>query len=349
MEHESTPKNVLARAHLDALLARRPVMLAPMEDVTDVGFRALCRELGADLTFTEFVNVEMLLAGAPTIRRKIELGPGEGPSVGIQIYGANPVTLVEAAVVAEAAGPALVDINCGCWVPKIARRGAGSAWLRDVPAMAAMAASIVRAVSLPVRVKTRIGWGDSPPRPDVMARRLEDAGVAAITLHCRTALQGHEGRADWSWAVRVREAVSIPVILNGGVETASDVLRAFAETDCAGVMIGRAALNHPWIFREVRQVLSGQPVRAPSPAERLALCRRHLLQNVDARGERRGVTALRRHLQGYLSEVPGGMELRRALLADDTLAGNLALIEAHEAALKGAQLQCAGRSGWGAG
>src|SRR2546423_1468647 len=177
MEHESTPKNAQARAHLDALLARRPVMLAPMEDVTDVGFRALCREMGADLTFTEFVNVEMLLAGAPTIRRKIELGPGEGPRVGIQIYGANPATLVEAA----------------------------------------------------------------------------------------------EG------------------------------LRAAAKAGCAGVMIGRAALNHPWIFREVRQLMADEPATPPSPAERLALCRRHLLHHVAVRGEKRGVMALRRHLQGYLS------------------------------------------------
>jgi tRNA-dihydrouridine synthase B len=176
----------------------------------------------------------------------------------------------------------------------------------------------------------------------VMARRLEDAGVAAITLHCRTALQRHEGRADWSWAARVREAVSIPVILNGGIETAADVLRAFAETDCAGVMIGRAALNHPWIFREVRQLMAGTPVMAPSPAERLALCRRHLLHNVAARGERRGVMALRRHLQGYLSGVPDGMELRRALLTEETLAGNLALIDAHEAAID-SQVPVAGR------
>jgi tRNA-dihydrouridine synthase len=168
--------------------------------------------------------------------------------------------------------------------------------------------------------------------------------VAAITLHCRTALQRHEGRADWSWAARVREAVSIPVVLNGGVETAADVLRAFAETGCAGVMIGRAALNHPWIFREVRQLMAGQPTTPPSPAERLALCRRHLLQNVEARGERRGVMALRRHLQGYLSGVSGGMELRRALLADDTLAGNLALIEVHEAALS-SRLPVAGYGG----
>src|SRR2546423_12776501 len=187
MVNDTPPTNVQARAHLDALLARRPVMLAPMEDVTDVGFRALCREMGADLTFPEFVTVEMLRAGAPSIRRKIELGPGEGPRVGIQIYGANPATLVEAAVVAEAAGPALVDINCGCWVPKIARRGAGSAWLRDVPAMAAMAASIVHAVSLPVTVKTRLGWGDSPPRPGGMARRLGEAGVAGEALPFRTA------------------------------------------------------------------------------------------------------------------------------------------------------------------
>lgn len=329
------PKDGAARAHLDALLARRPVTLAPMEDVTDAHFRAICREMGADLTFTEFVNVEMLLAGQVRVRRKIELGPGEGPTVGIQIYGANPATLVEAATVAEAAGPALIDINCGCWVPKIARRGAGSGWLRDVPAMARMAGAIVRAVALPVTVKTRIGWGDSPPRPDEMARRLEDVGVAAITLHCRTALQGHEGRADWSWAARVREAVSIPVIVNGGIETAADVPRAFAETGCAGAMIGRAALNHPWIFREVRQLLAGQRPAPPTVAERLEMCRRHLRHTVSVRGERHGVFALRRHLLGYLRDVPGGMELRRALLGDDTFAGNMALLDAHEARLGG--------------
>lgn len=322
-----------ARAHIDALLARRPIMLAPMEDVTDVQFRALCRGMGADFAFTEFVNVEMLLAGAPSIRRKIELGPSEGPHVGIQIYGANPRTLVEAAGVAAAAAPALVDINCGCWVPKIARRGAGSGWLRDVPAMAAMAASVVRAVALPVTVKTRLGWGDSPPDPTEMARRLEDAGVAAITLHCRTALQGHQGTADWSWVTRVREAVGIPIILNGGVETAYDVQRAFDETGCAGVMIGQAALNHPWIFREVRQLQASVAVTPPTVAERLDLCRLHLRNHVAARGERRGVWALRRHLKGYLSGVPGGMELRRALLADDTLAGNLALLDARQHAL----------------
>jgi nifR3 family TIM-barrel protein len=333
--HEAAVPGVEPRAfdnhaRLAALLAASPVMLAPMEDVTDIPFRAICREMGADLTFTEFVNVDMLLAGAANVRRKIELGPEEGPTVGIQIYGANPETLAQAAEVAEAAGPLLIDINCGCWVPKIARRGAGSAWLRDVPAMAAMAARIVRSTSLPVTVKTRLGWGDSPPRPDEMARRLEDAGVAAITLHCRTALQGHEGRADWTWAARVRDAVRIPVIVNGGVEKADDVLRAFDETGCAGVMIGRAALNHPWIFREVRQLRRGDLPTFSSVRERLDLCRRHLGECVSARGERRGVLGFRKHLQGYLSGVPDGMELRRALMADETLAGNLELFDAHE-------------------
>ena len=327
-------KDAGAHVHVAGLLAHRPVMLAPMEDVTDVHFRGLCREMGADLTFTEFVNVEMLLAGAPSIRRKIELAPGEGPHVGIQIYGANPATLGEAARVAEEAGPSLIDVNCGCWVPKIARRGAGSAWLRDVPAMASMAARIVRSTSLPVTVKTRIGWGDSAPRPDEMARRLEDAGVSAIILHCRTALQGHNGPANWHWAERVRQAVRIPVVVNGGVECAADVLRAFDETGCAGVMIGRAALNHPWIFREVRQLFAGKPAAAPRTRERLDLCRRHLHDNVQARGEPRGVLALRRHLQGYLREIPAGMELREAMLRDDTYAGNLELIDAFEAAME---------------
>jgi len=310
------------------------VVLAPMEDVTDTYYRALCRSMGADLAFTEFVNVEMLLAGAPSIARKMVLTPDEKPVTGIQIYGANAERLVEASTIAAAAAPFCVDINCGCWVPKIVRRGAGSGWLRDVPAMAAMAGAIVKAIDLPVTVKTRIGWGDSPPRPDEMARRLEAAGVAAITLHCRTALQGHKGEADWSWAARVRAAVDIPVVVNGGVETAADVARAFEETGCAGVMIGRAALNHPWIFREARALKEGRAAVPPTALERLDLCRAHLYRNTEERGQRRGVFALRRHLLGYLREVPDGMDLRRLMLAEETLEGNLALIDAHEQRLR---------------
>src|SRR5262249_31441674 len=156
--------------------------------------------------------------------------------------------LVEAAKVAAAAGPLLIDINCGCWVPKIAKRGAGAGWLRDLRAMEAMARAVVNAVELPVTVKTRIGWGGGGPPVRELVRRLEDAGVAGITLHCRTAVQRHEGAADWTWAALARDLVRVPVTVNGGIDAPEDVPRALAETGCAGAMVARAAIGNPWIF-----------------------------------------------------------------------------------------------------
>ena len=310
------------------LFSRSPAILAPMEDVTDAVFRRVCRQLGAELCVTEFVNVEGLLRGCRKAKRKLSLGPDDQPTA-IQIYGSDPARLAEAALVAEGAGPAFVDINCGCWVPKIARRGAGAGWLRDPGAMVSMASMVVRSVSLPVTVKTRIGLGDEAEMPIVdLARRLEDAGVRAITLHCRTARARHEGPADWTWARRVREVVSIPVIVNGDVRGADDASRALGETGCAGVMIGRRAIDHPWVFREVRARLEGHAdVPPPTADERLELCRAHFTANVATRGEPFGVRATRRHVTGYLHGLRGAAQLRQRLFACDELAGCLALLD----------------------
>src|SRR5688572_18430820 len=178
-----------------------------MEDVSDAVFRRLCRDLGAELCVTEFVNAEGLLRGSRIAKRKITLAPDDRPTA-IQVYGSDPERLVEAARIAEAAAPSYIDINCGCWVPQIAGRGAGAGWLRDPDAMVAMARRVVEAVSLPVTVKTRIGWGPESHMPIVeLAPRLEDAGVRALTIHCRTAQMGHSGAADWSWAARAQSAV----------------------------------------------------------------------------------------------------------------------------------------------
>src|SRR5579872_145326 len=205
---------------LRALYAQKPVVLAPMEDVTDVVFRRLCRGLGSTIAMTEFVNVEGLLRGCRNAKRKIRLAEDDTLTA-IQIYGANPERLAEAARFAESAQPFFIDVNCGCWVPKIAGRGAGAGWLRDPAAMVAMARMVVSSVSMPVTIKTRIGLGPESHMPIVdLARRLEDAGVAAITIHCRTAQMGHAGAADWSWAARARESVDIPVLVNGDVRSA---------------------------------------------------------------------------------------------------------------------------------
>ncbi len=298
-----------------------------MEDVTDVVFRRLCRKHGATIAMTEFVNTEGLLRGCRNARRKILLADDD-ELTGIQIYGSNPDRLAEAARVAEQAGPLFIDINCGCWVPKIAGRGAGAGWLRDPTAMVAMARLTVSSVSMPVTVKTRIGLGPESHMPIVdLARRLEDAGVAAITIHCRTAQMGHSGAADWSWAARAREGVRIPVIVNGDVRTAADAKRALRETGCAGVMVGRRAIEHPWVFREARALLDrGEEVPSPSAAERLVLCREHLIANVAQRGEPFGVHCTRRHLAGYLKGMPGAAALRQELNQCDSLEGCLAIL-----------------------
>lgn len=301
-------------AQFQALFSGRPVLLAPMEDISDEVFRRLCRGLGAGLCYTEFVNVESLLHGDRKSLRKVRLAPDDSPTA-IQVYGANPDTLCEAARVAEEARPAFIDINCGCWVPKIAGRGAGAAWLRDPAKMVEMAARVVKSVSLPVTVKTRIGWGPESEMPIVeLARRLEDVGVAALTVHCRTAQMRHDGQADWRWAARARAVVKMPVVVNGDVRTGADALRALEETGCAAVMVGRGAVAHPWIFREARALLDGKPPQAPPSAhERLDLLSRHLRENVAFRGENNGVQCTRRHYAGYLSGVPGGETLREEL------------------------------------
>jgi nifR3 family TIM-barrel protein len=311
----------------DALFRDRPVILAPMEDVSDAVFRALCRRLGAGLCVTEFVNAEGLLRGCRTAARKIHIDPEDSPTA-IQIYGSNPERLAEAAVVAEAANPAFLDINCGCWVPKIAGRGAGAGWLRNPTAMVEMAAMVVRTVKIPVTVKTRIGYGPESDMPIVeLAKRLEGVGVRALTIHCRTAQMGHSGAADWNWARRAREGVSIPVVVNGDIKTAEDAERAFRETGCEGVMVGRAAIDHPWIFGEARSLLDkGILLPGPTAAERLALCREHLIANVKERSEPHGVRVTRRHLTGYLRGLPGASSIRKRLLFCDSLEGCLAIL-----------------------
>ncbi|MBK9035821.1 MAG: tRNA-dihydrouridine synthase family protein [Myxococcales bacterium] len=308
-----------------ALWRASPVILAPMEDVTDAVYRRACRQLGADLCVTEFVRAEQMIARSKLARRKATLGPDDRPTA-IQIYGADARLLMEAAEIAAAAAPAYVDVNCGCWVPRIARGGAGAAWLRDPAKMVAMAQQVVAAVGLPVTVKTRIGWGPESDMPIVdLARRLEDVGVAGLTIHCRTAQQGHGGAADWSWARRAREVVAMPVTVNGDVATADDAARALAETGCAAVMIGRAAVSYPWVFREARAWLARGARVAPATAdERRVMYRDLLAANVAARGPVFGVRVTRRHVPivaPLLDEAA-----RRALYVAPTVDEALALV-----------------------
>ena len=295
-----------------ALLARFPVVLAPMEDVTDAAYRRVCRSLGAELCVTEFIAAEQMISQSKIAIRRSTLAADDRPTA-IQIYGSDPALLLQAARIAETLEPAFIDINCGCWIPKIARRGAGAGWLRNPTAMVEMASQIVAAVALPVTVKTRIGYGPESHMPIVdLARRLEDTGIQALAIHCRTAKMGHSGAADWSWARRAREVVNIPVIVNGDVRTADDVVRALAETGCAAAMIGRAAISHPWVFRETRAKLAGLPVAPPTTEERRALYRSLLDAAIAERGEERGVAATKKHL-GMLGDLASQIKVVASL------------------------------------
>ncbi|MEZ4403877.1 MAG: tRNA-dihydrouridine synthase family protein [Kofleriaceae bacterium] len=313
-------------ATIAALWRACPVVLAPMEDVTDAVFRRLIRTVGAELCVTEFVRAEQIIAATKVARRKATLAADDRPTA-IQIYGADAGLLMEAAEVAAAAAPAYVDVNCGCWVPRVARGGAGAGWLRNPTAMVAMAGQVVRAVGLPVTVKTRIGWGPESDMPIVdLARRLEDVGVAGLTIHCRTAQQGYTGGADWAWARRAREVVAMPVVVNGDITSADHAAQALAETGCTAVMIGRAAISYPWVIREALAWLrDGRRLAPATPAERRALYQAILDANVAARGPVFGVRVTRRHipmLQPLLTEAD-----RRALYVAPTVDEALALVD----------------------
>lgn len=307
---------------LETFGVRQGLLLAPMEDVTDMSFRQVCKEFGADIVYTEFVNADGLVRSKkPTKSRQKMIIREEERPVGIQIYGGNLDTMLEAARIVEAEQPDIVDINAGCWVKKVATRGAGAGLLRDLPLMVEMARAIVDAVKLPVTLKTRIGWDHDSIRIVELAKMLEDVGIRALTVHCRTRQQGHSGDPDWSWIPRIKEVVSMPVILNGGIMTPQDAKRAFDETGCDAVMIARGAIANPWIFRETKYFMeTGRMPEPPGFAERIATALRHLRLAVSIKGERRAVLEMRKHYIAYLKYVPNSRQMRNILMKPETLA-----------------------------
>jgi len=295
------------------------LLLAPMEDVSDLPFRTICRELGADIVYTEFVNAEGLVRQPPPDQQrrgsdKLLFRDAERP-LGIQLYGSSEFSMEAAADTAAQRRPDLIDINCGCWVSNVALRGAGAGLLRDPAQMLKVVERVISgAGDLPVTVKTRLGWDAGSIHILEVARMLEGAGVRALAVHCRTRSQGHKGTVDYSWIGRLKEVVTIPIIANGDIASPEDVARVFADTGCDGVMIGRAAIRHPWIFRDTRSYLrTGQPSPPPTLAQRAHLCLRHLRLSVELRGERYGVIGMRRHFAGYFRGVSGAARLRGEL------------------------------------
>lgn len=290
------------------------ILLAPMEDVTDVSFRLVCRELGADVVYTEFVNSEGLVRSNERTHNKLKIIEAERP-VGIQIYGSSIESMVGAAKIAEAENPDMIDINAGCWVKNVVGCGAGSALLKDIPYLTQLVKSVVNAVDLPVTVKTRIGWDNNSIHIVEIAKRLEDVGISALTVHGRTRQMGHKGDADWSWITKVKEAVSIPVVLNGGVFDATDVKKAFRETNADGIMIARGAIGNPWIFLEAKEILSKGYIQTKIDDEmKIKTCLRHLELAIEVKGERRAVIEHRKFYSGYLKGMHHASRIRNELM-----------------------------------
>ena len=281
----------------DIDLGERPVMLAPMEDVTDRSFRLICREQGASMVYTEFVSADALIRDIPSTVRKLSIDPGERPTA-IQIYGREVEPMVEAARIVEQAGPDILDINFGCPVKKVAGKGAGAGMLRDIPKMLEITRAVVNAVKIPVTVKTRLGWDHNSKIIVELAEQLQDCGIKALTVHGRTRSQMYTGEADWEMIARVKEnpRLNIPLIGNGDITSAAKAREAFDRYGVDGVMVGRAAIGAPWIFNDITRELHGTDREPLSTAERFELLRRQIRESIDRIDEYRGILHIRRHL-----------------------------------------------------
>lgn len=305
----------------DIDLGPRPVMLAPMEDVTDRSFRLICKEQGADMVYTEFVSADALIRSIAATTRKLAIDPAERPTA-IQIYGREVGPMVEAAKIVEEAGPDLIDINFGCPVKKVAGKGAGAGLLRDIPKMLEITSAVVKAVSLPVTVKTRLGWDHESKIIVELAERLQDCGIRALTVHGRTRSQMYTGQADWEMIARVKEnpRLSIPLIGNGDISTPQQVRDAFDRYGVDGVMVGRASIGAPWIFRSLKSAASGLELPEPSLAEKFAMLRRQIRESIDRIDEYRGILHIRRHLAAspLFKGIPHFRDTRIAMLRADT-------------------------------
>lgn len=296
-----------------------PLLLAPMEDVSDPPFRHVCKQQGADMLYTEFISSEGLIRDAAKSRKKLDIFENERP-VGIQLFGSDIESMREAALIAEKVNPDLIDINYGCPVKKVACRGAGAALLQDIPKMVQMTSEIVKAVSLPVTVKTRLGWDDTTKNIAEVAERLQDIGIQALTIHGRTRKQLYKGPADWTLIGEVKNnpRIHIPIFGNGDVTSPEIALQMKQRYNVNGVMLGRAAIGYPWIFREIKHYLqTGEVLPSPTLDERIEVCKTHFLKSIEWKGEKLGILEMRRHYASYFKGMDNFKDYRMKLVTTD--------------------------------
>jgi nifR3 family TIM-barrel protein len=300
----------------DIDLGEMPLFLAPMEDVTDPSFRSVCKLFGVDMMYTEFISSEGLIRDAKKSLRKLLFEEGERP-VGIQIFGHQVDSMVEAAKVSAEANPNLIDINFGCPVKKVTGKGAGAALLRDLPRMIEITAAVAKAVNLPVTVKTRLGWDDDDKPIVDLAERLQDAGAQALTIHGRTRNQLYKGEADWTLIGETKNnpRVHIPIIGNGDITSAQKALELRNRYGVDGLMIGRGAIGNPWIFRETKMLFEkGEIMASPTMADRVEICRKHIQLSIHWKGEQVSIKEMRKHYTNYFRSYPGIKPYRMRLV-----------------------------------
>jgi len=285
-------------------LADFPVILAPMEDVTDTAFRLICKEFGANLMYTEFISSEGLIRDAFKSTRKLDFDEAERP-IGIQIFGHQKDSMIAAAKLSSAANPDLIDINYGCPVKKVVSKGAGAAFLRDIPRMVEMTRAVIKAVDLPVTIKTRLGWDDDSKNIVEVAKRMQDIGVKAIAIHGRTRSQLYKGEADWDTIAEVKanSEIEIPIFGNGDVINAEQAIEKFKIYGVDGVMIGRGAMGNPWIFSQIKALMRGETYNYPDINERVRVCKIHYNNSIKIKGETRTTNEIRKHYGNYFKGI----------------------------------------------
>ncbi|HZI25827.1 MAG TPA: tRNA dihydrouridine synthase DusB [Chryseolinea sp.] len=301
-------------------LGHFPLLLAPMEDVSDPPFRAVCKEGGADLMYTEFISSEGLIRDAAKSRQKLDIFEYERP-IGIQLFGGDIGNMVQSAEIATEVKPDLIDINYGCPVKAVACRGAGAALLQDIPKMVKMTEEIVKCTPLPVTVKTRLGWDDKTKNVVEVAERLQDIGIQALTIHGRTRVQMYKGSADWGLIAKIKEnpRMHIPVFGNGDVDSPEKAVEYKNKYGVDGIMIGRAAIGYPWIFNEIKHYVKyGQKLPPPSMAERVRATKKHVEFSLRWKGDRLGIFEMRRHYANYFKNVPDFKPFRTRLVSVET-------------------------------